>query len=121
MTVANGLVDVLVAAIEQADPEARARLRAALGVEQSVAPDTPTAVVYTPATLGAELGRSARSIRGAIARGELDARKRGRGWVITADALKRWAEPSPIPGVSRPRARRKRAPGRGPMARALRT
>ena len=86
------LVEVLIAAIEQADPEQRARLRAALDIDP-VSPTgdtTAAAVAYTPATLAAELGRSPKSIRGAIARGELEAAKRGRGWVIGAAAVERW-------------------------------
>lgn len=50
----------------------------------------PAVVPYTPATLAAELGRSARSIRAAIARGELEAIKRGRGWVISPQAVAKW-------------------------------
>ena len=53
--------------------------------------------MYTPATLAAELGRTPRAIRAAIARGELDAVKRGRGWVIPADAVERWAQ-GPVAG-----------------------
>ncbi len=52
---------------------------------------TAPAVVYSPATLAAELGRSERSIRAAIARGELQAVKRGRGYVISADAVAAWS------------------------------
>jgi excisionase family DNA binding protein len=77
-------------------------------------PFTPTgaaapAAVYSPATLAAELGRSERSIRGAIARGELDAVRRGRGWVISAEAVTEWA------------ANGSRGSGPGPARRALRS
>jgi excisionase family DNA binding protein len=118
VTVAVDLVEALTAAIEQAGPEARARLRAALEVEPSSSqPVTNSQTVYTPATLAAELGRTPRAIRAAIARGELDAVKRGRGWVIPADAVERWAATG---GPRGPRARApRRAPGRGPMGRAL--
>jgi excisionase family DNA binding protein len=50
-------------------------------------------VVYTPATLAAELGLTARAIRAAIERGDLEARRSGRGWVIGTDAVARWATP----------------------------
>ena len=93
--VAADLVDVLAAALEQASPEQRARLRAALELDEGRgAGHAPERAAYTPATLAAELGRSPRAIRGAIARGELDAVKRGRGWVIGADAVERWAAAS---------------------------
>src|SRR4051794_32740810 len=88
VTVAVDLVDVLAAALEQAGPDQRARLRAALEVEAARGQElVPAAAVYTPATLAAELGRSPRAIRAAIARGELDAVKRGRGYVIGVDAV----------------------------------
>jgi excisionase family DNA binding protein len=97
------------------DPVALERLRAL------VAPPTPEApqpAAYTVASLAAALGRSERSIRGAIARGELDAVKRGRGWIISADAVAAWATAD----VSRPPQRRAARGGRarsGVMARAL--
>ena len=54
MTVAGDLVDVLVAALEQAAPEQRARLRAALGIDEPISPSGEIApAVYTPATLAA--------------------------------------------------------------------
>ncbi len=119
MTLADDLVDVLAAAVEQAGPEQRARLRAALEVEISTMEISTERAVYTPQTLAAELGRTLRSIRGAIQRGELQAVKRGRGWVISADAVGRWAESSVRTEDSRPRRPRRRAPGRGPMGRAF--
>jgi hypothetical protein len=75
--------------------------------------------VYTPTTLAAEIGRSPRSIRAAIARGELEAVKRGRGWIIGADAVATWArgESSASAALGRPRRRSRSGPG--PMARAL--
>jgi excisionase family DNA binding protein len=119
VTVANGLVDVLVAAIEQAGPDARARLRAALEVEDFPHAEGFPQAVFTPATLARELGRTPRAIRAAINRGELDAVKRGRGWVISSDAVERWAAASPPSrGARAPRAPR-RAPGHGPMRSAL--
>ena len=51
----------------------------------------PSAPAYTVPTLAAELGRTPRSILAAIARGELAAVKRGRGYVISGDAVTAWA------------------------------
>ena len=96
---------------------------------ERLAPYLPTAappaaaVAYTPKSLAAELGRSERSVRAAIARGELQAVKRGRGWVIGAEAVQQWAAaPSPRGQQPRPRtppaARRGRS-GPGPARRAL--
>lgn len=100
------------------DPVALARLR-----ELVVINTEPIAVkpAYTVARLAAEVGRTPRSIRAAIARGELQAAKRGRGYVIGADAVVEWTytEDPPIglhAGSSRPRRRRS---GPGPMHRAL--
>ena len=117
MTVPVDLVDVLAAAIEQAGPDQRARLRAALEIEPPE-PEPAAKAIYTPQTLAAELGRSPRAIRGAIARGELEAVKRGRGWVIAAGAVERWAATSRAAAGGRG-SRRRRVPGRGPMGRAL--
>ena len=111
MTLAAELVDAIAR-----DPAALDRLRAALELEPevavSLAPRGTGAerAAYTPATLAAELGRSPRSIRGAIARGELAAVKRGRGWIVSAEAVERWAsatKQSPRPA----RTSRRRAPG----------
>ena len=46
---------------------------------------------YTVASLAAELGVSAKAIRCAIARHELQAVKRGSRWIISADAVSEWA------------------------------
>ena len=51
--------------------------------------------VYTPATLAAELNMTARAVRAAIDRGDLEARRSGRGWVITAEAVAAWGTPGP--------------------------
>lgn len=98
------------------DPVALERLRdLVVGFPPTPEPKA-RASAYTPTTLAAELGRSPRAIRGAIARGELDAIKRGRGYVISADAVAAWAN-------ARPRAQNSAAPrprpGTGPMRRAL--
>ena len=47
--------------------------------------------VYTPQTLAAELGVTPRAIRAAIERGDLEARRSGRGYVISAEAVAAWA------------------------------
>ena len=46
---------------------------------------------YTVASLAAELGVSAKAVRCAIARHELQAVKRGSRWIISADAGSDWA------------------------------
>ena len=63
---------------------------------------------YTVHSLAADLGVSRKAVRGAIARGELRAVKRGSRWIIPADAVSEWATPS------RPR----RPTGRGCSPRA---
>jgi excisionase family DNA binding protein len=110
---ARALLDELAA-----DPVALERLR------MLVAPAAPAPAhqaAYTVASLAAELGRSERSIRSAIARGELSAVKRGRGWVISADAVAAWATADVSRPPQRPRGRRDPRCGRGTgvMARAL--
>lgn len=92
------LVPVLLAEL-RADPAALEELRELLAAGPSV---------YTPATLAGVLGRTPRAIRAAIQRGELDAVKRGNGWVIAADAVERWA--AGAPRTSGPKLRRR---GRG--------
>lgn len=103
------------------DPAAIERLRELVGNSPTGPPADSRAAAFTAATLAAELGRSERSIRAAIARGELEAVKRGRGYVIGADAVVAWTQSegrsiSPHPDSSRPRRRRS---GPGPMRRAL--
>jgi excisionase family DNA binding protein len=67
----------------RSDPAALAELRELLGGP----------AVYTPRTLAAELGITPRAVRAAIERGDLDARRSGRGYVIAAEAVARWATP----------------------------
>jgi excisionase family DNA binding protein len=102
------------------DPIALERLRELVGYRDDAVCSAP-APAYTVATLAAELGRTERSIRAAIARGELEAVKRGRGYVISADAVAEWAR-APIPRSQAPvRSRNsRRRPVPGPAARALR-
>jgi excisionase family DNA binding protein len=103
------------------DPVALARLRELASETNVTASHVGSAPAFTVATLAAELGRSERSIRAAIARGELQAVKRGRGYVIAADAVADWAR-APIPR-SQPVVRSgnpRRRSGVGPATRALR-
>lgn len=58
--------------------------------------DEPAA--YTCRTLAAELGISPRAVRAAIGRGDLQAVRRGRGWIIGADAVAAWGTPRARPG-----------------------
>jgi hypothetical protein len=116
---ARALIDDLAS-----DPEALERLRALVGIgtEQGEVNGT-SAPAYTVATLAAELGRSERSIRAMIARDELQAVKRGRGYVIAAEAVADMARapepprPASIRDDARPRRQRS---GPGPATRALR-
>jgi len=62
---------------------------------------------YTVASLAAELGVSAKSVRCAIARHELQAVKRGSRWIISADAVSEWAT---APQAQNATARRRPAP-----------
>jgi excisionase family DNA binding protein len=84
------------------------------------APEAP-AGAYTPATLAAALGRSERAIRAAIGRGELRAVKRGRGYVIAAEAVAEWAQAARIGTVGAPTGLPHSHPrsGPGPARRAL--
>jgi excisionase family DNA binding protein len=54
------------------------------------APDSGP-VAFTVATLAVELGLSERAVRAAIKRGELQAAKRGRSYVIARAAVEAWA------------------------------
>ncbi len=68
---------------------------------------------YTVASLAAELGVSAKAVRCAITRQELQAVKRGSRWIISADAVSEWAtapeahhaagrrRPAPVPAAPR--------------------
>jgi hypothetical protein len=70
--------------------------------------------VYTPQTLAADLEITPRAVRAAIERGDLQARRSGRGWVIGAEAVAEWTRP---PTRTRRTARPvKRRPLRDAMA-----
>jgi len=103
-----------------ADPVALARLRELVG-DREADPPPPTAPAFTVRTLAAELGRTEGAIRAAIARGELAAVKRGRGYIIAADAVAEWARAStPRTTTHRGAAPPRRRPGPGPATEALR-
>jgi hypothetical protein len=115
----SDLLRAIVAALE-ADPVELERLRSLLGIEVDRQPAV-SAPAYTVQSLAAEIGRTPRSVRGAIERGELEAAKRGRGYVISAEAVSRWAS---APPEASPRRRRRQRPrvanvAAGPMRRAL--
>jgi excisionase family DNA binding protein len=97
------------------------RLRELVGGPPADAPAESRTRVYTVRTLAGELGRSERSIRGAIRRGELEAARRGRGYLIAADAVTTWAR-APVkfraPELDRSSRRQRSEPG--PATRALR-
>jgi excisionase family DNA binding protein len=105
---AAALVELLAAS-----PLAIARLRELVEREAPVASsfDRPA---YTVGSLATTLEVSPRVIRGAIARGELDAAKRGGRWIISAAAVGRWAESDRGPAAAR--RPRRRTNGRGSLA-----
>jgi excisionase family DNA binding protein len=112
--------DALAAEIVEAiasSPLALARLRELVAATDRTSDSHSPA--YTVRTLALELGRSERSIRAAIARRELQAVKRGRGYVISADAVAEWARASVLPTTPHSRYPRRRS-GPGPATRALR-
>lgn len=82
------LAQAFVAAIAE-DSTALAELRVVLGVAAPVMADTGP-LAYTVASLAKELGVSAKVVRGAIQRGELEAVKRGNRWLIAAEAVRAW-------------------------------
>jgi len=117
MTSSDPLAQAVLEALAR-DPEALDRLRDLVGNSRTDPFANTRAPAYTVATLAAEVGRSERSIRGAIHRGELEAVKRGRGWVISADAVAAWATATPSRNTAT-RARRPVNRDTGVMARAL--
>ena len=76
-------MSVLAALLEELhdNPAALAELRSLLEAGPAA---------YTPQTLARELGVTPRAIRAAIERGDLEARRSGRGYVIGAEAVAAW-------------------------------
>ena len=115
-TPAGVLASALVEALA-ADPAAIARLRELVAVDLP-RPVAPEPVVYTVASLAGVLDVSPRVVRGAIARGELQAAKRGGRYLISAAAVRDWAAVEPGAGSERlGRGRPRRA--HGPLRTAL--
>lgn len=115
----GALASVLVEALA-ADPAAISRLRELVAIDSPRAA-VPEPVIYTVASLAAVLQVSARVIRGAIARGELKAAKRGGRYLISARAVDDWAAAGPYERDSDPgdRGRIRTARSRGPLRTAL--
>jgi len=112
------LAQSFVAAIVE-DPVALAELRVHLDADGPALPsDAPLA--YTVATLADSLGVSAKVVRGAIRRRELDAVKSGRRWLISTEAARAWTAGEHQP-TTRPRRMEnvKRARAGGPSLRAV--
>jgi excisionase family DNA binding protein len=94
----------------RSDPVALAELRDLLGAGPAV---------HTTATLATQLDVTPRTIRAAIERGDLEARRSGRGYVIAAGAVAEWAAPRSAPRPGRAPARDRRLM-RDAMARQVR-
>ncbi len=109
----SGLVRALVAELAS-DPVAVEQLRALLEIDSNQQRAAP-APAFTVRSLAEEIGRSERSVRDAITRGELKAVKRGRGYLITAAAVEAWATPTQVPTSrsTRPSVLRDRRRARG--------
>jgi excisionase family DNA binding protein len=67
------------------DPVAVERLRRLLAAERGPA-------AYTVDAFAARVGLSPKAVRNAIARGDLEAVKRGGRWIISGHAVERWSE-----------------------------
>jgi hypothetical protein len=108
---AAALVELLAAS-----PAAMARLLELLESHRP-APSQPPVPAYTVASLATALDVSPKVVRGAIARGDLTAVKRGGRWIISADAVRTWAE---FDGAARPTPpRRHRAAAERPLGSAI--
>jgi excisionase family DNA binding protein len=93
-------VTVARAIIDELEPDDLAELARRLEpfLPARAAPAAATSpIAYTTTTLAGELGVSPRTIRAAIERGELDAHRSGRGWIIGAEAVAEWARGAPAP------------------------
>ena len=104
----NGGEEALAAALIEllaASPAAMARLLELLESQRPISRDTGSPV-YTVASLAELLHVSPKVVRGAISRGELSAVKRGGRWIISADAVSRWAQLDDAARPARPRSGR---------------
>jgi excisionase family DNA binding protein len=109
---------IALALVESLDDRALDVLADALAPRLGASTTPSAPVAYTVASLAGELGLSERVIRAAIHRGELDAAKRGRTYLITRDAVEAWAAPGADRQRGRERSSRERA-HRPVMASAL--
>ncbi len=82
-TLADAIVDALAST-----PDALARLRQLVEAPQPAPP-----AAYTVESLAATLRISSKSVRNAVARGELAAVKRAGRWIISGDAVVQWCRP----------------------------
>ena len=98
------------------DDELRRELGALLARIDASDPPSAEPPAYTAESLGAAIGVSAKSVRNAIARGELQAVKRGGRWIVRADAVDAWLQ---TPRPAHPRRRGPRSQAR-PLRAALR-
>lgn len=117
------MTDLGRALLDQLEPEDLADLADRLAPFLRAPTDHHSGAMYSTATLAAELGRSERSVRAAISRGELQAVKRGRGYVISAEAVAEWTRPPATTLHGRanlaPSPSRRQRSGPGPVRRAL--
>ncbi|WP_354700027.1 helix-turn-helix domain-containing protein [Paraconexibacter sp. AEG42_29] len=97
----------------QDDPRACSQLAALLRTA------APARTCHTTASLAAELGTSERTIRRAIASGELVASRRAGRWVMTVDDVRDWIDRGRRSGGTRRQRGPTPAPRRGTMTRAL--
>lgn len=79
----------------------------------------PGHAAYTVASLAAELRVSAKAIRCAIARHELQAVKRGSRWIISAEAVCEWATASETHGATTRRCPAPAPNAAGPSLRSV--
>ena len=106
VTAAQAFASLLLEGLSNQDLAAFAR-RLLPHLEESRLDGGPAHSAYTVASLAAELGVSAKAVRCAIARHELQAVKRGARWIISADAVNEWAS---APEAHHATARRRPAP-----------
>ena len=114
----GGLLAAALVEALAADPAAVSRLRELVALDSPRAA-APEPVIYTVASLAAVLQVSARVVRGAIARGELRAAKRGGRYLISARAVDDWVAAGPDERGSGDRGRTRATQSRGPLGAAL--